>query len=621
MADPQSVCVGDCGGEGDVTVNEIVSGLQVSLGTAPIDACPRFDLDRDEAVTVDEIVRGVSHALGGCPRTGSNLACPHGDTMCNLAPEAGLANPAFGKGAAFVDVDDDGWDDIWASDSDARSGPDYGISTLYRNQGDGTFRPFDLGINPEDLYLNWAASFADYDNDGDQDVLLMNGGYGGDSSLVIYRNDLSDHGRFTRASEDTRLDAGIETWWGAMWADYDLDGWLDFAVTPVEGRAVLYHSLGDGTFERVPILPNPDSEPTREDMKNPVWFDYDVDGYPDLYVAGPAPSLYHNEGDGTFTDVSKMANLGDLRAVPYVFAAAAEDFNQDGFPDLYLGRFMLQDLILLNDGGAGFTVHDRDAGIDKVVGTPQSPLGYDDPNWAENTMGLGVGDFDEDGRPDVFLGTGNPYRKYLDLIYCNTGTAGGALAFERCSDPIVRGHGEKQTHGIVLGDADRDGDVDVFFNIGGMRVFRGIQPPESRDPHAFYVRERRAERRTATVHLEGTRSNRDAIGARIRVEGSEVHHYTVKSSQGFQSQNSAWTVVALGTQEKATVTVQWPNGGECDARLWSGDRVVLREPADLPGARSAPSGSLLPRLRRAARPLLPYDGPPIAVDFLRCEGH
>lgn len=625
FADPELLCVGDCSGDRAVTVDEVLKGVHISLGQEPIDACHPFDVDRDDAVTVDEILRGVGAALTGCPRLPvvNRRECPEAEGNCNIAADAGVATPAYGKGAAFVDVDGDGWDDIWASDSDARSSGDFGLSTLYRNRGDGTFEPFDVGIDPDDLYLNWAASFADYDNDGDPDLLLLNGGFAGEGSLVLYRNDLRETGRFTRATEEAGIDAGIETWWGASWADYDLDGWLDFAVTPVIGRAAIFRNLGNGRFERIEIATLGIELPEREDLKNPVWLDFNLDGYPDLFVAGPWPALYQNEGNGRFRDVSALTSLGDLVPWPYVFAAATEDFNQDGWPDLYLGRFMLQDMILLNRGGTEFVALDRDAGLDMVVGPPASDKGFADPGWVENTMGLGVGDFNNDGMPDVFIGTGNPYFKYDDVVLCNVGqAAAGTAQFRRCSDPFVRGHGAKQTHGIALGDIDRDGVTDVFFNVGGMRVFRGEQPPNTRDPHALYVgAKRRDGGNTATVRLEGTVSNRDGIGARLRVEGAWQRHYVAQSTQGFQSQNSSWMRLALGASDKGTVSVTWPSGIECEARVWKDDRVIIREPRS--GVRRRRSAIRLPGPRdaHAVAVPVPVDGSPVAVDFLRCEGH
>lgn len=614
-------CQGDCSGDGSVTVDELLHGAQIALGMAAPSDCVALDADRDGAVAVNEIVSAVNVAVQNCPPPAvvPHMTCPPGETLCNKAAEMGLGARAFGKGAAIVDVDGDGWDDIWESDSDNRPPDERATSLLYRNQHDGTFAPMDIGLPASDLYLNWSASFADYDNDGDPDALINNGGYGGSSSLVLYRNDLRQSGRFTNVTTAAGLAPGDAPWWGSSWADYDQDGYLDFAVTPVVGRVVLYHNLADGTFEALPITPDADMYPIREEMKNPIWFDYDLDGDPDLYVAGIFPSLYRNEGNGLFVDVSEIVMLNELKMIPFVFAAASDDFNQDGRPDLYLGRWAFQDMILLNQGDGSFVARSRDAGFDTIVGSPDSKLLYDDPLWSENTMGLGIGDFDADGMPDVFIGTGNPYHKFLDIIFCNASVRGqkDSAWFNRCSDPVVRGHGMSQTHGIALGDLDNDGDVDVFYNIGGMPVYAGQMLVDSRDPHAVYIRDSIEKPNTATIRLEGVHSNRDAIGSRIEVTGSETHYEAVASSQGFQSKNSSWKVLPLGTQKSGTVKVSFPLGGECELKVQAGDRLVVREPADAPGRR--PTVARAPFMR-IARPTAQEQTIHLNLNISTCSG-
>lgn len=618
------ICQNDCNLDGVVTVDEIIAGVRIGAGAA-MDTCPEADRNSDGVIGAGDIDASVSAALAGCPaaQTHPKLACPPGETMCNVAAAAGLDDAAYGKGTAIVDVDADGWDDIWASDSDNRSvASGWGTSSLYRNNRDGTFTKQDIGIDDGDLFLNWEGSFADYDNDGDPDLLLTNGGYGGASSLALYRNDVRENGKFTNVSEAAGLHAGSHAWWGASWADFDLDGWLDFAVTPLAGRLVLYHNLGNGTFEELPVTPDADTRPTRDEMKNPLWFDYNLDGDPDLYVAGVYPLLYRNDGGGLFTEIGDPVEPTEYYKIPFVFAASADDFNQDGWPDLYLGRFMMQDLLLLNRGNGTFEWHAKEIGIDKLYDSSgDSPLKYDDPKWTENTMGLAVGDLNLDGMPEVFIGTGNPAHKYPDILFCNTGTPPD-VSFARCSDAIVRGHGAKQTHGIALGDLDADGDVDVFYNLGGMTTFDGVAYANARDSHAFYVSEPAERPNTAVVRFEGRRSNRDAIGTRVRVEGSSTRYYTVQSTQGFQSQNSAWQVLTLGTAKSGTATITWPLGGECTVHLKRGDRIAVREPAPAEPLR-APRPLAAQLHRKRSRQAPPYEGPPLSAPFPRCsmEGH
>lgn len=569
-----ALCYGDCNRDGDVTVDEMILVSRLALGTAPYADCALADESRDGVVTVDELVGAVVNGLEGCAPAPneSDDECPGGREFCNVAGEIGLDALSFGKGAAFVDVDGDDFDDIWASDSDQRQDDTYGLSRLYRNMGDGTFAPMDLGIDSEHLRYNWAASFADYDNDGDPDVLLVNGGFAGKAQLYLYRNDLETTGAFTDVSAESGISRAVEQWFGASWADYDGDGLLDVVVVQQVGRVWLYRGLGEGRFEDVTAAARIDPAIDRVGGQNPVWFDYDDDGDLDLYLAGTVkPYLYENRGDGTFDDVSHVVEfeLTPPLPVPGVFAAAAADFDQDGRDDLYLGRWTLQDYVFLNRGGGRMVKVGRDVGLDMAVG------GQDD---FENTMGLAVGDIDNDGAPDVLIGTGNPSNRYPDLVFCNHLDGRFGFHFSRCSDFVVEGHGGSQTHGIALGDPDRDGDTDIFFSIGGMAGSEGVVPaPGSHALDAFYRSAPTETRNTVFARLEGTTSNRDAIGATIRVDGSDTHYARVRSTQGFQSQNSAWKGMTLGAADHGTLAIRWPSGAECEVRVFSGDRIRITE--------------------------------------------
>jgi hypothetical protein len=578
---PSLLCPGDCSGDGEVTVNDVVRGVTIALGEADPLTCCSADSTRDTEVTVDEVIGSLQNALLGCtprPAPAGWYECPGGAEVCNVAGAAGLDVASFGKGVSIVDFDGDGWDDVWFSDSDVQVDPPERLSGLLRSHGDGTFTRFDAGIDLRDLLYSWGAAFADYDADGDADVLLVNGGYAGEGRLELYRNDMAAEGRFTRVTEVAGIDAPVASWWGASWADYDGDGALDFVASPVVGRIWLYRNQGDGTFVETTATAGLPVGFERTDGKNPVWFDYDLDSLPDLFVGGPYPHLYHNAGGGRFEDVTPLIMIGDMRTVPFVFVAAAADFDQNGYPDLYLGRFMMQDAILLNQGDGSFVWRARDAGLDMLVGTQNSSLRWADPNWAENSMGLSVEDIDDDGWPDIQIGTGNPFFEFDDVVYCNRTRADGALQFERCGREIIDGHGPSQTHGIAVGDLDRDGDADLLYNLGGMAAFGDEPAPENfRRRNAFYSRDPATRARTASLRLEGTRGNRDAIGARIAVHGGATRHYDVTSMQGFQSQGSAWKLVSLAGEVAGEVVVTWPDGRSCRTFAVDGERLRIVE--------------------------------------------
>lgn len=498
-----------------------------------------------------------------------NLSCSDDMEFCNKAKQMGLAEElGWGRGAAFVDIDGDGWEDIWVSDSTTAPAQDgYGVSKIFRNQGDGTFIPMDIGIEHKDLVMTYSGSFADFDNDGDPDLLMANGGYAGRSTLALYRNDLKDKGKFINVTKEANITDELNSWWGASWADYDLDGWLDFIAIDRTGRAWLYNNLGDSTFAEVGEKLGVVSSRRFIDAKNPVWFDYDQDGDPDLFIAAVEQHLYRNDGKAGFIEVTETALISPEQGS---FAAAAADFNQDGLEDLYLGRQIYQDFIFLNQGDGTFVGFGFDVGLDMGTGMLRG---------VDNTMGLGVGDINEDGYPDILIGTGDTGVGSTDLVYCNDTkfSPNHEVKFKRCDTWVIQGHGEARTHGIILGDPDHDGDVDIFYNLGGHSVYDQYMGTDTRSVNAFYIRNPKSPINTATIHLEGTKSNRDAIGARIKVEGSETHYYTVRSTQAFMSQNSDWMVVSLGDAESATVTVTWPSGNHTVTRVRAGERTLIRE--------------------------------------------
>ena len=509
---------------------------------------------------------GLLSAEIGCtdPDPGPN-ARPCGRPWCQEAEGAGLqaAGPMHGRGAAFVDVDGDGWEDLWQSDTT-------GGSCLYRNRGDGTFELFDTGIAPSALASNWAGVWGDIDNDGDPDLFLVNGGYEGELPCALYRNDVPDGGSFVDVTTAARLKTLDGDWWGASFADFDRDSLLDLVVTRIglTGAApmlLLYHNRGDGTFEE--ISESVGLTPPAGLLKNPVWLDYDRDGDPDLYIAMGEygeHALFRNDGGTWFSrvpfDLDPELPVDNSFEIFHAFCAAADDFNQDGWDDLYLGRWSYQDYVFLNKGDGTFGAAGAEVGLDMAV----------HPMEEENTMGLAVGDLDDDGWPDLLIGTGAPFAARVPLAYCSNGDSFG---FHRCSDDFLEGHGISWHHGAALGDPDHDGDTDIFWSLGG---HRGGGEAED-ELAAYYVRYPEKAPSTAVVHLVGTASNRSAVGARLEVTGSRTHYYTVRSSQGFASQNSDWLPVSLSGSGRATVRVFWPSGRETEVFVSPGDRIEIVE--------------------------------------------
>ena len=511
--------------------------------------------------------------------------CSADDAFCNRAAEAGLRDVMrYGKGAAFADIDGDGFVDLFAADAEPRLRDDWGVSSVYLNNGDGSFRPVDIGLRSEDLKSNWTGSFADMDNDGDQDLALVSGGYAGTGRLSLYENRMQDEGVFVPVT----LEAGLEAentsefrWWGVAWADYDGDGYLDLAVSRVYAPALLFHNEGDGTFTNVTERMGVKTTRARDrDGKNIVWFDYDNDGDLDLYLAGiHAHNLFENLEGKYLLDVTERVFTGLIpenwiyeKGSPVIFAAAAADFDQDGREDLYLGRQVEQELVLYNQGGGSFRAAGTEVGVDTALIAKNSSK----PNF-ENTMGLGVGDLQDDGWPDVIIGSGDPVRAADDVVFCNRGGV-----FERCTE-LLRGNADgpfmTRTHGIAFADVNRDGRTDVFQNLGGHAPWDQKSGIDSREESALFVANDEPGGNTAAVMLEGTRSNRDAIGARVRVDADRTYHYTVRSTQAFQSQNARELLIALGDSDAADLEITWPGGAVSSASVAAGDRITLVEPA------------------------------------------
>lgn len=513
--------------------------------------------------------------------------CSAIDLPCNSAAAMGLADlRRYGKGLAIVDFDGDGWEDIFITDADPREASDAGRSGFYRNTGDGRFEPVDMGIDDTDLISVWAVAFGDYDNDGDPDLLLAGGGYEGPGFVAFYENQVNEGRGFVRRTTEVGLDEINQQayrWWGISWADYNNDGWLDAVLTRIQGDPVLLMNTGQRSFVNVTDAVGIDiGNSWRRDGKNSVWLDYDNDGDLDLYLAGIGSHfLFRNDAAGSvFTDVTAEVldpimpgNWLYQAGSPAVFAAVAFDFNQNGLDDLYLGRQVEQDLVLINEGGR-FIALGREVGIDASLSGKRNLA-----KVHENTMGLGVGDINDDGWPDIVIGTGEPERAAADIIFCNR----SGQRFERCSD-YLSGNADRawftRAHGIAFGDLNNDGTTNLVLNLGGHALWDVDSGADSREFTAAFVAPAHPERRTATLILEGTRSNRDAIGARIKVmqEGGAVHYYVVRSAQGFQSQNSRSMLVALGKSERATVEVQWPAGGTTLQTVEAGQRLKIVEP-------------------------------------------
>jgi hypothetical protein len=476
----------------------------------------------------------------------------------NIAPRLGMDRFDLAGGAIIDDFDGDALLDVLVSSSDV-----FGPMHFYRNKGDGTFHESAEAAGLGGMVGGLNMNHADYDNDGDPDVLVLRGAWWRQFGLhpnSLLRN--NGDGTF----EDVTFAAGLAEpaypTQNAAWADYDNDGDVDLFVgneyDPFTlASSQLYRNNGDGTFTDVAAEAGVTND---RYAKGSSWGDYDNDGWPDLYVSNMSHlnRLYHNNGDGTFTDVAEQA--GVTRPVAS-FGAWFWDYNNDGALDIYVnaygGRRLPPDLgsvaasylglphraelarLYRGDGKGGFTDVTETSNVDLVT----------------LPMGANFGDIDNDGWLDFYLGTGYPYYEALtpNVLYRNregrdfadVTTAGGV------------GHLQKG-HGVVFADLDNDGDQDLFEQVGG-------QYPGDAYNNALWENPG-FDRHWTKLKLIGETSNRAGIGARIKIEVNDggvsrtIHRHV--TSGGSFGANPYRLEIGLGAAERIDLLeIHWPTSG------------------------------------------------------------
>jgi hypothetical protein len=474
----------------------------------------------------------------------------------NVASRLGLdLGGNMAGGSILDDFNGDGLIDLFTSTANPARG-----ASLFINSGTGKFndRSDKAGLASQIAALN--CNQADFDNDGDLDVYLMRGGWENPIRPSLLRNE--GDGRFTDVTKASGVGVPISSQ-SAAWGDYDNDGDLDLFVAgeylpyrpdpDPRNRCRLYRNNGDSTFTDVAESAGVVNE---RRAKGAAWGDYDDDGRQDLYVsnAGDENRLYHNNGDGTFTDMA--AELGVTAPIDS-FSCWFFDYDDDGRQDLFVNGFKgtLADAIRShlgqptggerprlyhNEGSAGFRDVTKEAGLDRVM----------------LVMGSNFGDIDNDGYLDMYLGTGQPAYFYVVPNVMLKNVEG--RRFEDVTASTGTGHLQKG-HGISFADYDQDGDVDVFLSAGGATP--GDQA------HNILFQNPGNSNHWLTVKLVGTRSNRSAIGARIRVilpaaSGHSTSHYRVVGSGSSFGGNSLATTIGLGLADAIpTLEVYWPASG------------------------------------------------------------
>jgi len=476
--------------------------------------------------------------------------------MPNRAPELGLDTFDLAGGAAIEDFDGDGLLDILVSTYDPTEDPHF-----FRNDGKGGFEDRSREANLDGLRGGFNLTHADYDNDGDHDVLVLRGAWLGAAGQVpnsLLRND--GRGRFTDVTFEAGMGAVHYPTQTASWADYDNDGDLDVyvgneSVADSRPPCQLFRNDGDGTFTDVA----PTAGVTNDRFaKSVAWGDYDDDGDMDLYVSnlGEPNRLYRNNGDGTFTDVARETGVD---GPSWSFASWFWDYDNDGSLDLHVAAYPWSNgglaavvrstlgrphgvettALYRGDGKGGFTDVGVGSGLDRV----------------SLPMGANFGDVNGDGWLDMYLGTGYPDYEALmpNILYVNRGGKG----FDDVTYAAGVGHLQKG-HGVVFADLDQDGDLDLFEQIGGF--FYG-------DKFANALFENPGnDNRWLALELEGRRANRSAIGARLRVDlieaGKPRSIHRVVGTGGSFGSNPLRRTIGLGHAEKIVrIRIRWPGSG------------------------------------------------------------
>src|SRR6202140_5542303 len=474
----------------------------------------------------------------------------------------------LGSGCAFFDADGDGWPDILLINSkDWTPGSRKSLPALYRNNHNGTFTDITAGSGLDVEMYGLGVAIGDYDNDGRDDVYV-----------TALEGDRLFHNEGGGKFRDVTAASGIRnTSFGtsAAWLDYDRDGKLDLFVsnyvqwsrdkdvwcsldgstksycTPESYKGTsskLFHNLGGGKFEDVSQKAGI-GDPTSKSLGVSV-FDYNSDGWPDIFVANDTQpnKLYRNNKNGTFSEEGMSAGVafGEDGIARGAMGADAGDYDRSGRPHLLVGNFSNQMLGLYYNEGTGLFVDEA----------PSSSVGR--ASLLTLAFGVFFFDYDLDGYPDILAANGHiedeigrvqPKVSYREapLLFRNLGnrkfenvSAQMGAAFNR---PIV-------ARGAAYADFDHDGDLDLLIstNHGPAYLFRNDGGNRN---HWLSVR------------LTGTKSNRDGIGAVVRVQSAGGKQWNiVRSGSSYCSQSDLALTFGLGKDAGATIQVEWPSGNK-----------------------------------------------------------
>lgn len=478
---------------------------------------------------------------------------------------------AMSCGAAFFDYDNDGWlDALVLCGSRTGDPPPDASNRLYRNNRDGTFSDVTEGAGLLRTGYAYGVTVGDYNSDGFEDLFIT---YWGENAL--YRN--NGNGTFTEVTRQAGLsnDVGPEPRFasGCAFLDYDRDGRLDLFVSNYAGfkpdSTPRPGQIGACNYSGVPVFCGPRGLPYGRH------------------------SLYHNNGDGTFTDVTEVSCIGKVPG-GYGLTAVAADFDDDGWPDIYVACDSTPSLLFINNHDGTFTEEGLERGVAlSEDGMEQAGMGVGvgdfklsgrldivKTHFSQDTAGVylndghgtfwditrasglavetryigwgaGIVDLDNDGYPDIFEATGGIYPELREsyktprLVFRNLGN-GRFEELQNLAGPGV--DARHSSRGCAFGDFDNDGDIDIL-------IVNHNEPP------SLLRNDVTGQNNWIKVRLVGVKSNRSAVGARVTARyGGKVQVQEVLSQSSYLSVNDMRLHFGLGEATEADIEVRWPLG-------------------------------------------------------------
>jgi enediyne biosynthesis protein E4 len=448
----------------------------------------------------------------------------------DVTDSAHLRKNGWGMGACVADYNNDGFPDVYITA--------YGPNVLFRNNGDGTFTDVTSSAGVGDAKWGTGCSFGDYDRDGNVDLYVAN-----------YVN-FDEKTVRPRGSNDLCRYMGADVFCGPV----GLSGQPD----------VLYHNNGDGTFTDVTA---------KAGIRDPNYYgfgvifsDLDNDGWPDIYVANDSQPnlLFRNNKNGTFSEVglSSGTALNEAGRAQSGMGVAIGDYDGNGLPDIFVTNFARDTNTLYKNVGNMFF-------IDSTVRAGLGEISLYHLGW-----GTSLSDLDNDGFPDIFVANGHVYpqvdslnvgQKYFQRkeLYRNLGNGKFEEIAHTSSDLLIG----KSSRGSAVADFDNDGDLDILV-------------VNMNDRPSFYRNDGGNQNHWIGFRLEGTRSNRSAIGARVEIEaGGRKQISYVLSGGSYLSQDDLRIHFGLGaTTQVDRVRIRWPNGNSEERGPVEADRVItIRE--------------------------------------------